>query len=317
MTSSRTLAIGLIVASSVIVGCHGTTDDPGASDVPRQPLVYRGDVDVAGPWYTQLSSVRPDGELAVLARCDDPCGPIQGAALSPDGHHLAYTASCFGFCRYRNDGVHVVDLTTGADRRVAGGGPRGVFLGGVSWSPDGTYLAVASDSEQGPDRLTVIASDGTSRRTLLVGVPGRGGIRGPVWSPDGRWIAFSSFPHGEAQGAIFVVPSAGGAPTRIADGAAAVWAPNREIEYVVDGRLHAIVPGEPDRVVASLERCYEGPWSMGEPMDTDLSPDGARMAILAGRTYYEFDPSTGRCTTVLIREKPWYNDRFVMWGVDG
>ncbi|MET0524531.1 MAG: hypothetical protein ABWZ91_07010 [Nocardioides sp.] len=109
------------------------------------------------------------GEERLLGRCDPTaiCRP----AVSPDEQWLAIPA---------DDSIVL--------QRVAGGeGPRLVDLGvvyDVSWSPDGSTLAVT-----GTEGLQLLATDGSSRTTLVPYDPGRFAFD-VAWSPDGSSIAF-------------------------------------------------------------------------------------------------------------------------------
>jgi RNA polymerase sigma-70 factor (ECF subfamily) len=109
------------------------------------------------------------GEERLLGHCDPTaiCRP----ALSPDEQWLAIPAE---------DSIVL--------QRVGGGvGPRLADLGvvyDVSWSPDGTALAVTSTKG-----LQLLASDGSSRKTLVPYDPGRFAFD-VAWSPDGSSIAF-------------------------------------------------------------------------------------------------------------------------------
>ena len=109
------------------------------------------------------------GEERLLGRCDPTtiCRP----ALSPDEQWLAIPA----------DDSIVLQHVAGAE------GPRLVDLGvvyDVSWSPDGSTLAVS-----GTEGLQLLATDGSSRRTLVPYNPGRFAFD-VAWSPDGSSIAF-------------------------------------------------------------------------------------------------------------------------------
>lgn len=93
-------------------------------------------------------------------------------------------------------GGNYVNLTNG---RLANGGAHY-----PSWSPDGTQILFSSGGEICPsgdascyswNSISVINTDGTNRRDLLVENPGGrdlpyGYVMGPVWSPDGGKIAF-------------------------------------------------------------------------------------------------------------------------------
>ena len=83
-------------------------------------------------------------------------------------------------------GTWVVDAETAVSRQI---GPRSLALAGgtdVTWSPDGTNLALAVHGGV----IRVYAADGTLRRAIS----GLGdGVADVSWSPDGGRIAFYSY----------------------------------------------------------------------------------------------------------------------------
>jgi Tol biopolymer transport system component/predicted Ser/Thr protein kinase len=89
-----------------------------------------------------------------------------------------------------------------------------------SWSPDGRWLAYASDRDTSMDIWKQPIEGGDE--VQLTGPPHNESQ--PAWSPDGRTIAFSS---DEGGGGIFLIDSESGGPTRITDfGANPTWSPD-------------------------------------------------------------------------------------------
>lgn len=96
-------------------------------------------------------------------------------------------------------------------------------------SPDGTWLALATDRDGAERKICHQRIDGSQGRFLE---PDRRGVTGidnhPRFSPDGAWIAFVSDPGGWADelllsynpqpyGDLWAVPIEGGIPARLSD----------------------------------------------------------------------------------------------------
>jgi serine/threonine-protein kinase len=85
--------------------------------------------------------------------------------------------------------IYSVDPVSG-QRRLLRENLCGEQYRGISWSPDGSRLAIISNGDvQGNHRLWVMDADGGNQRLLT---PGEGDHQSPSWSPDGQLIAFSS-----------------------------------------------------------------------------------------------------------------------------
>jgi dipeptidyl aminopeptidase/acylaminoacyl peptidase len=148
-------------------------------------------------------------------------------ALSPDGHHLAYTVTMRDEPRRPYGQLWVMDLATQKSIRFGGDKDRG---GGPLWSPDGKWIAFFG--RQGDKHGLMIARPDGSEFTVLATPDGTDsplpGIGNEVtWSPDGKQIAYiSSVPDSraaEASGDPMVItrylykPDAGEGMTRFND----------------------------------------------------------------------------------------------------
>jgi dipeptidyl aminopeptidase/acylaminoacyl peptidase len=117
---------------------------------------------------------------------------VGAVALSPDGHHLAYTVTMFDEPGRPYAQLWIMDLATQKSIRVGGEKDRG---SGPVWSPDGKVLAFVG--KQGDKHGLMIAKADGSDVTGLVSLEGSNsplpGMGNQIsWSPDGKQIAYIS-----------------------------------------------------------------------------------------------------------------------------
>jgi TolB protein len=98
----------------------------------------------------------------------------------------------------------------------------------ITWSPDGSQLAVTLFSQPGPTQIAVVPLGGAGRQNSRLLTSLSGGAIDPSWSPDGAWLAFAG--HDGYATEIFVVRPDGTAVTRLtSDGQLArspAWSPD-------------------------------------------------------------------------------------------
>jgi Tol biopolymer transport system component len=163
----------------------------------------------------RLSALLP--ALLVLAACGS------SPAHTPDVVFVSSRDGDYALFGVDADGSHERRLTKAKGDPST---PAGLFFQTEpAWSPDGTLIAFASRRD-GRSHIYMMRPDGTGLRRLTSASMDDAH---PTWSPDGRRIAFAR------EGALFVVPAAGGAAHRLGRGfgnaADPAWSP--------DGRLVA------------------------------------------------------------------------------
>jgi Tol biopolymer transport system component len=138
---------------------------------------------------------------------------IRDLAWSPDRQTIAFAAD--GIWLIRNDGSGL--------RRVADSGVQ------LAWSPDSTSLAFLRLDDRRPQQtfVTVLSVRTGEERELSAGFR-------PQWSPDGKSIVFEYHPTPGAESYEIRVIAAGGGPAmRIARGLYPSWSPDgRRIAFI-------------------------------------------------------------------------------------
>ena len=114
-------------------------------------------------------------------------GPIWDAAISPDGERIAMTFPDLG-----NTEIWTHDIARGTSTRLT-------FDPGEDfnpiWSPDGAWIAFASEMNGSPPKLHRMRSDGSGTPDILLDTDREAG-RADVptsWSPDGRFLTVSGY----------------------------------------------------------------------------------------------------------------------------
>jgi Tol biopolymer transport system component len=185
---------------------------------------------------------------------------------SPDGRQIA-------FLRRRGEREEVL-LTTalgGAERKLAevvlGTGWRSYLSNGLSWSPDGEWLALVDSSPKEPGSIFLLSLKTGERRRLTTPPASSFGDAHPVFAPDGLTVAFARGASSNVEH-LYFASVAGGAERPLAATEGRVfgfdWTPDgHALLYSTEraGRAElwrvAATGGAPEQVKAIADAVYD------------------------------------------------------------
>jgi dipeptidyl aminopeptidase/acylaminoacyl peptidase len=205
------------------------------------------------PRYDVFPSWTPDGKHVVYVRLDDRwldheilVADLDGTSkpvvkdtdffdyaaggtfgypqISPDGSTILFRSQRSGWINY-----WTVPVAGGASHLLA---PEAANQSGAHWSPDGKSILYLS-LWNGTQDLRVVPSTGGTPRAV-VKPDGAGYVNNAMWSPDGTRISYT-LESPTAPADLYVVPIAGGAPTRLTMSVAPSW---RDAMLIQPKKIH-------------------------------------------------------------------------------
>jgi dipeptidyl aminopeptidase/acylaminoacyl peptidase len=295
----------------------------------------------AGNNGDQVFVVRaPDGAPIQLTKAEN---GVDDYRWSPTGRQIAYLSGESiakpaeepkEFHVVGNDGQYSVALwvldvpaePSGPVAAVRVTDPKAFAADEISWSPDGTRIAIHANLPDDPysfwtyDIYVVDVAGKSARR--IVDTPGPDFF--PIWSPDGKEIAYRSYAltpgqeyYSFSQGYVAVVPAAGG-PYRILT--AALDEQATPLAWTADGIWFAARQGTfqqlfrvdpPTKAIKRMSEPLRSQWT-----SVSIAPDGKTLAFVwMDSTHYQEVFSSPVAATLTPRRLTNSEDQFAGWSL--
>ena len=210
-----------------LIGLHGFQATPAFS--PDGTLVAFRQSD--GASKTGIYAAAVGGEKTVRLTSDmGDCCPT----WSPDSRQIAFSRYSDGLLS-----ILTVPALGGMERRLYRG--QASMGGGLSWSPDGNYVAYVASPSGDRTRSSILFLSLADYSTHEITSPPPGYLdRSPMFSPDGKRLAFIRSTIAGVSNDIYVMSTSGGNPKRLTFdrrpimGSPAWTADSREIVFSSD-----------------------------------------------------------------------------------
>ncbi len=224
----RTLWIGaaaiILIAAAVLGGIYLLQSEPDLPPLRTVPLTNY-------PGRERDPAISPDGSMVAFVRksesgildlyvkligegdpliVSDGESNVYAPAWSPDNRRIAFIR---GFKNEGGEYSQTIDSVPriGGRSRQHTTSPWGGFGEGISWSPDGTTLAIPdSEYRDEPNGIFLLSLETGEKRRLTTPPADHSGDDFPRFSPDGRTVAFVRTR--SYQSGIYLVPAEGGEP---------------------------------------------------------------------------------------------------------
>ena len=185
-----------------LTGLHGFQATPAFS--PDGTLVAFRQSDGANKAGIYAAAVGGEKTVQLTSDIGDCC-----PTWSPDSRQIA-------FSRYSDDVLSILTVPAlgGMERRLYRG--QASMGGGLSWSPDGNYVAYVASPSGDRTRSTISFLSLADYSTREITSPPPGYLdRSPMFSPDGKRLAFIRSTIAGVSNDIYVMPTSGGNPKRL------------------------------------------------------------------------------------------------------